>query len=82
MKLLPEGNAPVRVVTSKNGDKKIKRGGESVALPRKLQNLFYNQSKTADGKPIKVDSESGKQSLQYKKKYYYNSNSIFRSVWY
>ena len=67
MKLLPEGNAPVRVVTSKKGDKKIKRGGESVALPRKLQNLFYNQSKTADGKPIKVDSESGKQSLQYKK---------------
>ncbi len=67
MKLLPEGNAPVRVVTSKTGDKKIKRGGESVALPRKLQNLFYNQSKTADGKPIKVDSESGKQSLQYKK---------------
>ena len=67
MKLLPEGNAPVRVVTSKTGNKKIKRGGESVALPRTLQNLFYNQSKTADGKPIKVDSESGKQSLQYKK---------------
>ena len=40
MKLLPEGNAPVRVVTSKKGDKKIKRGGESVALPRKLQNLI------------------------------------------
>jgi hypothetical protein len=67
MRLLPEGNAPVRVVTSKSGSKKIKRGGESVALPRKIQNLFYNQSKTPDGKPIKVDSESGKQSLQYKK---------------
>jgi len=67
MRLLPEGNAPVRVVTSKNSSKKIKRGGESVALPRKIQNLFYNQSKTPDGKPIKVDSESGKQSLQYKK---------------
>ncbi len=67
MRLLPEGNAPVRVVTSKSGSKKIKRGGESVALPRKIQNLFYNQSKTPEGKPIKVDSESGKQSLQYKK---------------
>ena len=67
IKLLPEGNAPVRVVASKSGRGTVERGGEGVALPRTLQNLFYVQLKNKDGKPKKIDSESGKQSIQYRK---------------
>tara|TARA_R110000787_G_scaffold3051_2_gene12389 strand:+ start:907 stop:8763 length:7857 start_codon:yes stop_codon:yes gene_type:complete len=67
-RLLPEGNAPVREVSAKKGGKKVKRGGEGVALPRKLQDTFYSQLKTPEGKPRKIDSESGKQSIQYRKR--------------
>ena len=68
IRLLPQGNAPVRQVKAKTGDKTIKRGGEGVALPRKLQDTFYAQLKTPEGKPKKVDSERGKQSIQYRKR--------------
>ena len=67
MRLLPEGNAPVRTALSKTGKGTVERGGESVGLPRTLQNLFYTQLKTAEGKPKKIDSEGGKQSIQYRK---------------
>ena len=67
IRLLPEGNAPVRTALSKTGKGTVKRGGESVGLPRTLQNLFYTQLKTAEGKPKKIDSEGGKQSIQYRK---------------
>ena len=65
--LMPEGNAPVRDVTSKKGNKKVKRGGEGTKIPKSVQNVLYQQLKNADGKPKKVDSESGKQSIQYRK---------------
>jgi hypothetical protein len=82
IKLLPEGNTDVKVSDSKQKNKdgtfkKIKRGGESLALPDNIRDnpVFYNQLFKPDGTPIKIDSEtlnakgkSKSKSNQYRKR--------------
>ena len=82
IRLLPEGNTDVKVSDSKQKNKdgtfkKIKRGGESLALPDNIRDnpVFYNQLFKPDGTPIKIDSEtlnakgkSKSKSNQYKKR--------------
>ena len=82
IKLLPEGNTDVKISDSKlkNKDgtfKKIKRGGESLALPDNIRDnpVFYTQLFKPDGTPIKIDSEtlnakgrSKSKSNQYRKR--------------
>jgi len=82
IKLLPEGNTSVKESDSKRKNKdgtfkKIKRGGESLALPDNIRDnpIFYTQLFKADGTPLKIDSEtlnakgkSKSKSNQYRKR--------------
>jgi hypothetical protein len=82
IKLLPEGNTDVKISDSKIKNKdgtfrKIKRGGESLALPDNIRDnpVFYTQLFKPDGTPVKIDSEtlnakgkSKSKSNQYRKR--------------